>query len=329
MKIELPLPVPKASAYQYYAFPLAVNQTMHHSRDWIASNFIQVEFDTRGEHAPVPFSFTMSDYSVNPLLDVMSMSMSWFEDGDIVDSLKRALSDGWYIYTFFDEFYFPSRESYRQWEFVHDALIYGYDKEANAFLIYGYDKDLLLTSVWTHEREIYAAYMSAMQKDLSHSRVVLYRPNPRKEYPINLSLITRTIEEYLSGFNTSEHFAAGYVPRDFVYGVETYEPLKESLAQEFNDGEFLNLRNMQVLWEHKRLMLDRSVRLSESIPAIGELTPEFNHLADFTKSIRNALVQKRFSGSSLNRLELIADVDALKRKEIEALSKFHQLLAKY
>lgn len=60
--------------------------------------FIQVEFDPLAERAPVPFSFTFNDYAINPLLDVMSMTLEWFERGDVAQGLREAVEDGWYVY---------------------------------------------------------------------------------------------------------------------------------------------------------------------------------------------------------------------------------------
>lgn len=328
MIVELPLPQPRAAAYHYYAFPLAVAQTRPDSWEWVACNFIQVEFDPLGVSAPVPFSFSIDDYAVNPLLDVMSMTLSWFERGNVVTSLREAVQDGWYVYAFFDEYHLPTREVHQIREYVHDALVHGYDSNRDVFLVNGYDDRNLLRSVWLKAEDVRRAFMSAMEKDPAHARVVMYRPSRRRRFRCDLRVVERTVDEYLRGFNTSEHFAAAAPSRDFLFGLDSYEPLKDGLSRDFGDGEFYNIRNVQVLWEHKRLMVERIEFLGELVPDTASVLPDLRAIESSASALKRSFLQHRYSGESVDRRAMSRMVDEIRELETRTLTRLLRVLAR-
>ena len=123
--ISHPLVVPpSASAYQFYAFPLAIIETRPESQDWVLSNFIQTCFNP--DHmAPVPFCHFLYDYRDNPFLTSHSMTWDWVRE--LVTSptgfIAEQVQSGYYVYLSADEFYVPRRPNYQRMHFVHDMLV--------------------------------------------------------------------------------------------------------------------------------------------------------------------------------------------------------------
>lgn len=287
----LPISKPAAYAYQFYAFPLAIIAQSPGSEQWLHSNYIQLAYDPRGQDCHVPFCFYLNDYARSPWIVGHRIQREWFTGRRLMQNVADALADGWYVYLMWDEWHVARRRYYREEMYPHDVLIHGIDPEAGTVQAYGYDERYQLSSLAIPITEFEAANVSLDENVDFDTPVVLYKPRDGSDYRIDVDLIVRTLQEYITGFNTSTHFAMEAPPMERFYGADTYEPLADYLSDYLQGSVEYDIRHLQVLWEHKYLMSERMKYLAATFPTLGGLLPEFDKLQRASLKLRNHLLR--------------------------------------
>ena len=269
--ISHPLVVPpSASAYQFYAFPLAIIETRPESQDWVLSNFIQTCFNP--DHmAPVPFCHFLYDYRDNPFLTSHSMTWDWVRE--LVTSptgfIAEQVQSGYYVYLSADEFYVPRRPNYQRMHFVHDMLVVGSTPDGSQFEVAGFDERGVFGRTLIDGPALKAAITHGWELDGGSRDLVLYHLKGNATYDLDLELIRQTLTEFAQGLNTSEHYRMTMEPWIRVYGIGGYDEIA-GYFRAYADGRApQDPRHLQVLREHVELMHQRGIRLARLAPELA------------------------------------------------------------
>ncbi|MER5736800.1 MULTISPECIES: hypothetical protein [unclassified Streptomyces] len=322
MKKELPLSDPLANGYHFYGFPLAIAGTVDRARDWILSNYVHLAYDL-DPATPVPFCFYLYDYAISPWLDVVRANRRWLADldADPVEYCRTAVHAGHYVYLNLDDFHVPSRPLYGVRHSSHDLLLCGVDDAARTFSTYGYDKaDVLRRSTIGFE-EFRAAYrgLDALPEDCT--QVYLYRVVPDAAYDFNLRVVRESLEEYLDGTNVSLRFEMLRPAWERAYGVDVYPPLQRYLTEWVEGRADYDIRNLHILWEHKKLMTLRVERMAQLLGGpFTALAEDARALEKHAFRLRNKMFFREAAGrpAEFGHAE-IAELDGLRKAEERAL----------
>ena len=314
MRKILPFVKPSARAYQFFAFPLAIMETEPRTQDWVLSNFIQLEYDKYGQD-PVPFCFYLYDHAANPWLEVIRTTREWsrINGADAVELARNAVAANFYAHVVVDEFYIPRRLAYGRTHLPHDLLIHGVDDGAGLLHILGFDEQMEFgTSTVTIEefRQAYGAFDifcldygsgASGALHLTPASVFFYRLCPTGRYALNLSLIERTLREYLGSVNSSQHFEMLEEPWDRAYGVACYDHLAEYLNEYLAGARPYDIRHLHLLFEHKRLMTRRVGRLMEFLGRdLTGLVDAAARVEAAARGLRNGMIMHGLRGGSSN-----------------------------
>lgn len=314
MNRQLPLGEPMARGFQFYAFPMAILAVEPRARDWILSNYIHVAFDPKAPQSPVPFGFYLYDYAISPWLEVVRASRQWVActGGDIVSLCRDSVGAGYYPYLNLDEHHLPGRAPYGKWHQTHDVLVCGVDDDEGTFTIYGYTAAGSLQTTRVPQDEFARAYASLDEIDNDCFQVYFYRLRPDAEYRMRLHVVGEAFQEYLSGANPSRRVDMLQEEWIRAYGVDSYVPLRRYLDDYLAGEAEFDIRYLHILWEHKRLMTERFVRLAELAPALTPLIADCRAMQTDALGLRNGMLwheQKRrsstFGGEARQRLERV------------------------
>jgi hypothetical protein len=289
----LPFQQPLAYAYQFYAFPLAILAVRPRASDWVLSNYLQVVYEYGGEAAPVPFAFYTYDYAISPWLETLRLNRDWCstQDRGIGGVVRDAVSQDFYVYLTLNERYVPDRRGYGGTvDYPHDVLIRGVDDDADTFELLGFDQDLVFRPTRIPQDDLVTAYNSMGAEPYYDVPLTMYRFNAAGEYTFDLDFVARTVAEYLDSVNTSKHFQAFRDPWDRAYGLSTYDLLESYLVDYSRGDAEYNIRHLQVLWEHKRIMVARLTRCAELVPPVGELVAPYRQLERRAWTLRTMLI---------------------------------------
>ncbi|MBV1850525.1 hypothetical protein [Catellatospora tritici] len=297
---ELPLADPIAFGYHFYAFPLAVMGTDDRSRDWILSNYIHLAYD-ESPGSPVPFCFCLYDYAISPWLEVVRANRDWI-NGTGVDPVRfcrDAIDAGYYVYLNLDDYYVPSRPGYGVRNGSHDILLCGLDDAARTFSTFGFTKEDVIRRSTIGFEQLRLAYRSLDVVPNWCPQVYLYRVRQDASYDFNFRLVRRSFEDYLNGANVSipfEMFQPAWTRR---YGIDSYAPLQEYLADYVAGKAEYSIHFLHVLWEHKRLMRQRLDRMAELLgDDLAELATEGRSLEKQAFQLRNRMLFREMSGKA-------------------------------
>lgn len=278
MRKILPFKQALIYGYQFYAYPLGILATHPKASDWVTSNYVQVVYEYGGESAPVPFAFYVYDYSVSPWLETLRLNREWctLHDRGITGIVRDAIANDFYVYLTLNDRYVPNRFGHGgDVDLPHDVLIRGLDDEQQTFELFGYDEEGIFRATQLDQNDLDRAYYDTGPEPFYDVPFTLYRYDDAAEYTFDLGYVARGVREYLDSFNTSTHFQAQRDPWDRAYGMETYD-LLESYLDEYGQGAAeYDVRNVHVLWEHKRVMVARLRRCAELVPAVGDLVAPY------------------------------------------------------
>lgn len=280
MRRTLPVSTPLAYGYQFYAFPLAILEGRAEARDWVLSNYIQTAFDPAPD-SPVPFCFYVDDFTRSPWIETQRLTRQFCRSrGDRVDDLLRdAVRDGWYVYLTVNERYIPDRRAYLdEVDYPHDLLVHGFDDDSDTFAVLGYDQDQMFRSTSSPQESLLTAFESMGEGDFHDTGIVFYRYDGTGRYELDPAFVADSIEEYLVGANTSRHDQASRPALDRAWGTQGYALLARHLEARADGLEPYSILNVQVLWEHKRLMVARAERCGELGAAVDEILPGLRRL---------------------------------------------------
>ncbi|MFD6091123.1 hypothetical protein ACFWGN_03275 [Oerskovia sp. NPDC060338] len=288
----LPIATPLAYGYQFYAFPLAILEGREEARDWVLSNYIQTAFDLAPD-SPVPFCFYVDDFTRSPWLETQTLTRQFCRSrGDRIDDLVRdAIRDGWYVYLTVNERHIPDRLAYvNEIDYPHDLLVYGFDDDDDTFAILGYDQDQMFRPTTSPQESFRTAFEAMGEGDFYDTGIILYRFDDTGRYELDPVFVADAIEEYLVGTNTSQRYQASQAALDRDWGMQGYSALVGHLKRYADGAEPFNILNVQVLWEHKRLMVARAERCGELGAAVSEIVPELRRIERRAWTLRTMML---------------------------------------
>ncbi|MER6433783.1 hypothetical protein ABT272_39675 [Streptomyces sp900105245] len=289
MRTLLPFKRPLAHAFHYYAFPLGILAEHPEAEDWVLSNYIHV---VANEAAPLPFTFQIYDYSISPWLEVLRLNREWCTAHDDITKIVRdAVSLNFYVYLTLNERYVPERIAYQgQTDYAHDILIRGVDDQKDTFDIVGYDYQQMFRCTDLPQEDLFTAYHNTGPDPFYDVPLTMYRYNPLGSYRFDIGFIARSIGEYLESYDISRHFQGLRGPEGGVHGMESYGLLEHYLDSYGRGMIEYDIRRLQVLWEHKRLMVARMRRCADFVPDVGDLMTAYQRVERLAWTLRTMMI---------------------------------------
>jgi len=329
MRKILKIKEPISNSYHFMAFPLSILEQHAITYEWIYSNFIQTCLDTNYDDSPVPFYFYIYDYTLSPFLEVQKIDRNFmnFNRLDIIELVKNAIDNEYYIYLNLDDFYVPDRRSFKNKHFSHDSLVYGYDTKKEEIYLYGFDSKMKLNTTVISFSNFILAYdgMDIIDTDLTY--INLYKFNKLGKYKLDLNLILEQLIEYSESKNSSVRFSTLREPWIRSYGMNFYENISCYL-QNFDDKNIrADIRIFHFMYEHKNIMANRiKFLLNKSMIKDTSLLISWEKITKDALIIRNNVIKMNLSNKKVRYADLSVYFELLKKDEENALKKTIQHL---
>lgn len=271
-------------------------------RNWMASNYIQLYMKEPVQHQ------RMIDYYTGPTKHYKNFFTSHFLDVSFAYSTNekmtsfqtasyifKRLQEGSYLITELDHYYIPKTDAFCKFRYYHEVMIYGIDWVHRKYYVMGYGGQ---SSVFTYTLD-FGEFHRAINK--TEIRWIQCRIDTNhNNYGINTNIIVKHLSDYLNSYN-SERDIANVVPGQFVmvYGIGIMEYLIENEEDLFifcNDT-----RLSYLMYEHKKMMLDRILYLKEndamSDDDIEEIEQVLNKNIEIGGIIKNAILMNALSNN--------------------------------
>ncbi len=345
-KVVLPVKYPAITSWQWHATLFSILGEDENAKKWIYSNYIQLrcynipEYTSGDEILLCDMMPGSSALKECPYLLFSLITKPQIESycGDVIDFIVKTIDLGGYVYGAFDEARMISDVSV-DYKFSHELFIYGYNMEEEVFYVGDFtfkDKYAYTTVTFDAVKRgfdvLSAGEDHVFRDDYKGTRglYVIQKNVDSKYYDIDPVLIKRTLEEYLKGEDTKEHFR---MMRnrfdDTVFGVNVYDALKTRVDKQLHREEpDFDIRALHIAYDHKVLMLDRLKYLmaNEVIPFNQEMLDDYAVVVEDMLTARNLLVRISVTNEIEAGGRIAGYLDDAREKEIAILSKVAELL---
>lgn len=345
-KVVLPVKYPAITSWQWHATLFSMLGEDENAKKWIYSNYIQLrcynipEYTSGDEILLCDMMPGSSALKECPYLLFSLITKPQIESycGDVIDFIVKTIDLGGYVYGAFDEARMISDVSV-DYKFSHELFIYGYNMEEEVFYVGDFtfkDKYAYTTVTFDAVKRgfdvLSAGEDHVFRDDYKGTRglYVIQKNVDSKYYDIDPVLIKRTLEEYLKGEDTKEHFR---MMRnrfdDTVFGVNVYDALKARVDKQLHREEpDFDIRALHIAYDHKVLMLDRLKYLmaNEVIPFNQEMLDDYAVVVEDMLTARNLLVRISVTNEIEAGGRIAGYLDDAREKETAILSKVAELL---
>ena len=305
----LPFPEkPMFLCYHNRAFPFGVVQanSPEDITKWVCTKGVYCFFHP--EQKMNKFCFAVDDlWSLEERLmsqQTLQIKKEYLElfNIDLLQILKTAIDNGWYIHGGYNEKYVPSKNSFNQRDFMHDFLVIGYDEKN--FISVGYVDD----GRFKRFEIPIPDFMKAITETTDgRTNINLFRYNTGAIPEPNIKRMVEDLNKYIS---TAKYFE-NPKQKPYLHGIAACIRLKEFFLKEIENGcTFVDRRYTLAFYEHKwilaklvELFLDnedkdkymeianRNLEKAKSIHmlglkiSLGGNTSSINHIAELMNEI--------------------------------------------
>ncbi len=330
MRKKLPLGEPPVKCFLYDAYPLSILSVKEDYKPWFYCNYIQLCCNNKIYNDGTPFLefFKPNQEFQIPFLRTQCLDWGSFVKNPIngIDYIISAINDGYYFYSFADEYYMPDRSMYRKHHFIHDIFVFGYDDEKKEFQILGYDdKEQFATSLISY-RAFQDAFLSKADdlRQLWNDRIFLFQYNPEAKYYFDIQVVIELISEYLDSGNSDMRYRSFHNPTNkFVFGIKIYDSLIEYYQLLSAEQVKYDARIPFLLWEHKKCMRDRINYLIEieKYQNLDNCLKAYKKIENDAKTLLSIMLVYKYKKNSSYLTKIISILRQIRAEEVVILKK--------
>ncbi len=338
----LPVKYPAITSWQWHATLFSILGEDENAKKWIYSNYIQLrcynipEYTSGDEILLCDMMPGSSSLKECPYLIFSLITKPQIESycGDVIAFIIKTIDLGGYIYGAFDEARMLSDAEVGDFKFSHELFIYGYNTEEEVFYVGDFTfKDKYAYTTVTFDAvkrgfDVLTAKEDHVFKDDykgTRGLYVIQKNTETKYYDIDPVLIKDTIQEYLNGEDTKNHFR---MMRnrfdDTIFGVNVYDALKARVDKQLHEEEpDFDIRALHIAYDHKVLMEKRLHYLmaNEIIPYDQEMLDEYGTVVEDMLAARNLLVRISVTNEIESGGRIAEYLDRAKATEVKILTK--------
>lgn len=332
----------------YYLCIILANEKLY---PWFYENYVQLYFNPS---KPMNFSNireTWLDFyggwtEPRKILECIEFNKSYFNSINIIEFIETSIDNNKYIYTYYDEYFINSYFRQVNRHFVHDILIYGYDKLEKNFIVIGFDAKRKFCSYTVDYCTFEQAFSSGIKltKDIQkndipnngnnmHCMQISMQPDKNYNYVFKPSNFLSNLYDYLHSEDSSLREDKNMVPfglykmKGNVFGVNIYNEIDKYLYKIKIEKITIDYRIFHTLYEHKNAMLERIVYISQMYNMNQDKNiQEYKHIVDSFNNIR--MIGFKYNLTKSERLLNVISSTITQEKEIEIriLSEFYNSL---
>lgn len=284
-KTELPLSVPMYSTYHSQGIGGAVIYNNPTIRNWYLSIVMRLQCSRRfltGYGSP-ELDIERSTYQEIPWLIVERYPMRYQAD-QVLRIVNEMVEDGFYVaYTCIDDYYIKGKSWYNKRHFYHDGLIFGNDRDNHTFKLFAYDENWVYRPFDISQEDFDKGKRSCTDQGIFGS---LFTIKPHEgECMFHVEDAIGGMREYV---NSKKEDYAGKTDGT-IYGFAVQDYLLTYLDMVM-DGqiryEYTDRRIFRLLWEHKKVMLERIKKTEDALGLAHTIGNEYEIVEKTANDIR-------------------------------------------
>ena len=255
--VALPLVEPLYATYHNQGSAGAILKANPTVRNWYLNEVMNLCCTRKfliGTYSSPQINVDRSLWNDNPYIDSCVIPMQVAKE--CINAIIRGfINNGYYVFFWgIDDYYIEGKTWYKQRHFNHDGLIYGYNQKEKTYSMYAYDQK------WVYRTfEISQNSFNVGRKSMQHREVegglcgIKVKPDLIELSPGRvLCCMKEYLKSSMSDYPTTE--------QGYVFGTVVHDYLViyvDMLANGTIDYKHTDRRVFRLLWEHKKIMLER------------------------------------------------------------------------
>ena len=284
-RVELPLTEPIYQTYHNQGASTAVATKNATIVNWHFNQVMNLTCSRKflnGFTTP-ELTISGSSWQVNPHLDKWWLSTQ-FTKGYVNPIIRELLDNGFYVaFDRVDDYYIKGKTWYKERHFAHDGLICGYDQNNKTYCIYAYDSNWIYRKFWISQKDFEAGRNAVRQNGVFSIICGMKTKDEVVEFSCKTAI--NSIKEYLdSSLEKYPWNAEGN-----VYGIVVHEYIAEYVAKLYRGDityERMDRRVFRLIWEHKKVMLERIRKIEQSLNLNNEISEKYQSLVSEADTMR-------------------------------------------
>ena len=263
-KVDLPLLEPLYSTYQFEGPATAILANNPSIRNWYLSHAVTLACSSAFLHGRTTPDVTAvgSSWTDKPFLETVQYSMQFLK-GHVHYVIHNLLDQGYYVcFSDIDDYYVEGKSFYHERHFSHDGCICGYDRTDQTYCIYSYDKTWVYRKFWTSQKSFEKGRRAQFDKGIFGC---IWGIKPKND-PI--AFYPHAALEKICGYVNSTMEMYPDVSDDMIYGTVVHDYISKYIDKLYEGSipyERMDWRVFRVIWEHKKVMLERIERIEAEL----------------------------------------------------------------
>lgn len=314
--VELPLVEPLYRTY-HDGIATACISANPSIRNWFLSNAMILTCNRKFLTGFTTPEIRIENYSMNaPCLETIEIPTQFLK-GYVNPVIRNLIDAGYYVhFRGVDDYYVKGKSWYKERHFNHDGAICGYNQLDKTYCIYAYDSNWIYQKFWTPQRAFNRG-REAMRKKRVYGVMSAIKPKPYKfEFSIESTL--KGLLDYLdSDFAKYPEDGEGN-----VRGIVVHEYIAKYI-EKLHDGsipyERMDRRVFRLIWEHKKVMLERIQKIEDSLQLSNEISEKYRPLISEADTMRML-----YASHHMKRRDSVLPI--IKKKLLELMDDERKLL---
>jgi hypothetical protein len=318
--VNLPLVEPVYSTYHNHGNSSAVLSENPSIRNWLLNEVMILTCEQKflNGHTSPEIDIEGAAVWKNPYLERVYYPMRHL-GGYAHAVIRRLIDDGYYVlYSEVDDYYMKGKTWYKERHYLHDGLICGYNQLDETYRVYAYDASWIYRAFDVPKRCFEAGRKAGVRKGVYG---LLCGIKAKKDMvDIDLNEILENLQRYLNNLPGR----IGKRNSDDIHGIVVHDYIITYLNL-LLDGripyERMDWRVFRLLWEHKKIMLERIVVIEDLLGfehEFRECYADIVKTADNMRMLYTAYYLKRRDSIIANLINKLA---LLKTEEEEILTR--------
>lgn len=324
----LPIVIPPTETYQSTSLVLGVILSTPNISNEYFNNYMMLSCKKTDIMSEMWLDFYGTDWESFRKRGIFEMNLFQFMNFDrkgFLGFIKERIDQGCYIlFYYIDEYYLSYSDYYHKKHYIHDVYVYGYEGTSSFWVLAYKMKKLMLFQVNAEEicDGIFSQYIEDEKRNFCS-----FRPNQFITIDFDASKIMSNICVYLFGED-------GNRDDESAYGLMVYEVLEQCIAKICKSSmegknQDVDLRDIRLLWEHKKILLEHVNKLIEYGIVDSVFRNRCTQLCNFAQNIFRISMKYNISYKAELLLNVIDYLNVLKEAEIKMLRELYDSYRKF
>ena len=284
-KVELPISDPIYTTYHIQGIAGAVLTENPSIRNWYLNEIMVLTCNRNFLYGfSTPWVYVCdSSFRKNPHLEKIVIPMKYL-DGQIHYVIRKLIDDGYYVaFDGVDDYYVQGKTWYKERHFHYDGLICGYDQENKTYSMQAYDQSWIYR-VFQTPQKCFDAGRKAAFREGRYGDICAIKPTA-DIVELDPKHICEKLKRYLS---TSLDRYPLYVNGP-VFGTVVHDYVAMFLNMLRNGTiphERMDRRVFRMIWEHKKVMLERVLAVEESLGLDHKISGQYEAVVKEADAMR-------------------------------------------